>query len=121
MTYALEVLPYSLRAKGMSIYMFTLMSAITFNILVNPIALEAIAWKYYFVFLTVLAVSFVAMYFVFPETSSRLLEDVAVIFDGEDALTAPEVHLDNEERNDSRNEKDIKEAIGHNELKASPV
>lgn len=68
-----------MRTKGLSVYIFTLMSAIAFNIFVNPIALEAIAWKYYFVFLGVLMVAIGIIYFFFPETKGLMLEEVAVV------------------------------------------
>lgn len=61
------------------------MAAIFFNTFVNSIALEAIAWKYYFVFIAVLAVMIVTVYFVYPETRGYTLEQIAVIFDGEDS------------------------------------
>lgn len=53
-----------------------------FNIFVNPIALEAIAWKYYLVFIAVLLLFGVTAYFVYPETKGYTLEQVAIIFDG---------------------------------------
>lgn len=85
LAYPLEILPFSLRSKGMAILMFCSMGSLCFNVYVNPIALTAIAWKYYFVFLAVLLVAIVCIYFVFPETKGLFLEEIAVIFDGEDA------------------------------------
>ena len=46
-SYTLEILPYSLRAKGFNVFNFTISVALIFNQYVNPIALKAIAWKYY--------------------------------------------------------------------------
>jgi hypothetical protein len=53
-----------------------------FNIFVNPIALEAIAWKYYLIFVAVLLLFGVSAYFLYPETKGYTLEQIAVIFDG---------------------------------------
>jgi hypothetical protein len=66
-----------------------------FNIFVNPIALEAIAWKYYLVFIAVLLLFGVTAYFLYPETKGYTLEQVAIIFDGptrlvDDIETEPE-------------------------------
>ena len=47
MSYTLEILPYSLRAKGFNVFNFTISVALIFNQYVNPIALENISWKYY--------------------------------------------------------------------------
>lgn len=57
-----------------------------FNTFVNPIALEAIEWRYYIVFLVVLLVFGVTAFFFYPETKGYSLEQVAVIFDGPDAV-----------------------------------
>jgi MFS family permease len=46
-SYTLEILPYSLRAKGFTIFNLVISLALIFNQYVNPIALRAIGWKYY--------------------------------------------------------------------------
>jgi H+/Cl- antiporter ClcA len=56
--------------------------AIFINTFVNPIALEAIHWKYYIVFIIILALLFITVYFFYPETRGHTLEQMAVIFDG---------------------------------------
>jgi MFS family permease len=45
-TYNLEILPYGLRAKGTTIASLTILIALFFNQFVNPIALDAIEWRY---------------------------------------------------------------------------
>lgn len=57
-----------------------------FNGFVNPIALEAINWKYYIVFVALLATWFVVIWFLFPETAGRTLEEVSEVFDGIDIV-----------------------------------
>jgi MFS family permease len=47
--YLTEILPYNLRAKGIAISQFTGKLVLIYNGFVNPIAMEAIAWKYYIV------------------------------------------------------------------------
>jgi sugar porter (SP) family MFS transporter len=50
--YSVEILPYSLRAKGMC-YMFAMVDiALFFNTYINPIALDHIGWKYYIVYVS---------------------------------------------------------------------
>lgn len=50
--YTVEILPFSIRAKGMC-YMFAFVDiALFFNTYVNPIALEKIGWKYYIVYVS---------------------------------------------------------------------
>ncbi|KAI5306314.1 hypothetical protein KEM56_001444 [Ascosphaera pollenicola] len=56
-----------------------------FNTYVNPIGLDAIDWKYYFVYVAWIIVEFVVVYFLFIETKGPSLEQIAVLFDGKDA------------------------------------
>jgi cyanate permease len=58
--------------------------SIIFNTFVNPIALEAIGWKYYIVFLACLTMYGIIIWFFYPETRGYSLEQIAIIFDGED-------------------------------------
>ena len=59
-----------------------------FYSVVNPIALDSIAWKYYIVFVVVLIIYGVTVWFAFPETKGYSLEQMAVVFDG-DAAEVP--------------------------------
>lgn len=49
----------------------------------NPVAMEAIGWKYYIVYCCVIFVELWIIYFLFPETRGRTLEEVAEIFDND--------------------------------------
>ena len=84
--YVTEVLPTHLRAKGTNIMQIAGTCALIFNGYANPVAMEAIAWKYYIVYICVIAVEIVLVYFWFPETKGRSLEEIAFIFDGEAAV-----------------------------------
>lgn len=64
--------------------------ATIFNVFVNPIALGAIGWKYYLVFVAMLVVILITVYRFYPETKGFSLEEVAVIFDGERARVISE-------------------------------
>jgi len=83
--YPCEIWPYTLRTKGITVTWVTAISAIFFNTFVNPIALEAIGWKYYIVFVVVLIIFCITAYLFYPETRGHSLEQMALIFDGEDA------------------------------------
>lgn len=87
LAYPIEILPYTLRSKGVSILLFCTLTATMLNTFINPIALEALEWKYYFVFLAIIAIITVIMYFYYPETQGHSLEEIAVIFDGPAAKT----------------------------------
>ncbi|KAF7291133.1 Lactose permease [Mycena indigotica] len=84
-TYTLEILPYKLRAKGFNIFNFTISLALIFNQYVNPIAFDALSWKYYIVYCAWLVCETIFLYFFVIETKNRTLEETAALFDGEDA------------------------------------
>ncbi|KAH0835887.1 hexose transporter [Lanmaoa asiatica] len=85
-SYTVEILPFNLRAKGLCIFNFIVSLALIFNQYVNPIALDALGWKYYLVYVCWLACEFVFLWFFIVETKNRTLEETAALFDGEDAI-----------------------------------
>ena len=86
--YPCEIWPYRLRSRGLTVAFVSTVLAIFFNTFINPIALAAIGWKYYVVFVVVLIFFGVTAFFAYPETRGHSLEQMAVIFDGEDAEVA---------------------------------
>ncbi|KAJ7128534.1 general substrate transporter [Mycena epipterygia] len=81
-TYALEILPYNIRAKGFNVFNITISVALIFNQYVNPIALAVLNWKYYVVYCVWLVCECVFLYFYLVETKNHTLEETAAIFDG---------------------------------------
>lgn len=47
--------------------------------------MDAIHWRFYFVYIATLAAMIPTIYFLFPETKGRTLEEIAMVFDGPDA------------------------------------
>ncbi|RDW80351.1 hypothetical protein BP5796_05049 [Coleophoma crateriformis] len=88
-SYPAEIWQYQLRSRGIAVTFTSTMLALFFNLFVNPIALNAIAWKYYIVYVAILVLICFTAWFCFPETRGRSLEEIAVLFDGEDANVAP--------------------------------
>ncbi|KZT23674.1 hexose transporter [Neolentinus lepideus HHB14362 ss-1] len=84
-SYTVEILPYALRAKGFNIFNFVISCALIFNQYVNPIALDALHWKYYIVYVCWIAFELVFLYFFVVETKNLTLEETAALFDGEHA------------------------------------
>lgn len=54
---------------------------------VSPVAFENIGWKFYMVFVSCCVVAAVIMYFTYPDTLNKPLEEVAKLF-GDDDLVA---------------------------------
>ena len=80
--YPVEILPYKLRSRGLSVTLTTIFGAGFFNQYVNPIALEKLHWRFYFVYIGCLIAFIFIIWFLFPETKGRSLEEIAEVFDG---------------------------------------
>lgn len=48
--------------------------------MVTPVALETIGWKYYLVFMTISFLILPVIYFAYPETMGRSLEELEMMF-----------------------------------------
>ncbi|TVY23076.1 Lactose permease [Lachnellula hyalina] len=84
--YAVEILPYRLRAKGLTLMFLAIDLALFFNSYVNPVALDALNWKYYIVYDVWLFVELLTVYFFYIETRNTPLEEIVKFFDGEAAI-----------------------------------
>ncbi|KAF5027833.1 hypothetical protein F66182_60 [Fusarium sp. NRRL 66182] len=94
-SYPAEIWSYQLRARGIAVTQLATYAAIFFNTFVNPIALDAIGWKYYIVFAVILVVVTLTIFFFYPETKGHSLEEMAEIFDKDQAgFTGREVTKD---------------------------
>ncbi len=80
--YTVEIFPYSLRGRGMSInYVATYLGLISGQF-IHPVAMQDIGWRYYIVFCAILFFLVIGIYLWLPETKGRTLEEIAEIFDG---------------------------------------
>ncbi|KAG8912295.1 hypothetical protein FRC00_004838, partial [Tulasnella sp. 408] len=92
--YAVEILPFHIRAKGFAVLSITINFALIFNQYVTPVALDRIGWKYYLFYVGFLAFELGFIFLYLWETRGRTLEQTAVLFDGEptaDALFVEEL------------------------------
>lgn len=74
--YLIELFPFYVRTKGVSWFQLFGKGAGFFSTFVNPIALEAIEWRYLLVFVVWLVFEIMFIYFLFPETHNRTLEEL---------------------------------------------
>jgi sugar porter (SP) family MFS transporter len=92
--YAIEILPYKLRAKGLMIMNLTVQAALTLNIYANPLAFDNFVghtWKFYLIYTCWIFLELVFVYFMYVETRGPTLEELAKVIDGDEAEVA---HLD---------------------------
>ncbi|THH06220.1 hypothetical protein EW146_g9685 [Bondarzewia mesenterica] len=77
-----QFLPFAIRAKGFVVFNFAVSLSLIFNQYVNPVALNALGWKYYIVYACWLAFEAVFVFLFIIETKNRTLEETAALFDG---------------------------------------
>lgn len=85
-SYSSEILPYRLRAKGLTLMWLCVDLSLWFNQYVNPIALEKIGWKYYLVYCVWLVFELLVVWKFYIETKDTPLEEIAKHFDGQKAV-----------------------------------
>ncbi|OLN83421.1 Lactose permease 11 [Colletotrichum chlorophyti] len=82
LSYPVEIFPYTLRGRGLSMSLGSTFIGLIIGQFVNPIGMANLGWKYYIVFCCILAVLLVVIWLLFPETKGRTLEQIAEVFEG---------------------------------------
>ncbi|KAK7228119.1 hypothetical protein V2G26_000289 [Clonostachys chloroleuca] len=94
-SYALEILPFHLRAKGMMIMNITVQAILALGNQTNKLAWDNMPnhWNFLLFYTIWDLCELVFVYFFYVETKGPTLEEIARIFDGDDAAT----HIDFEQ------------------------
>ncbi|CAJ2503396.1 Uu.00g107900.m01.CDS01 [Anthostomella pinea] len=90
-TFMVELWPYAERSRGIAFFQLFGRLAGFFTTFVNPIGLKNASWKYLISYCCFLAFEIVFVYFLFPETFGRTLEELAFLFEDK-ALADEAVH-----------------------------
>ncbi|KAF2183492.1 general substrate transporter [Zopfia rhizophila CBS 207.26] len=93
-TYMVEIFPFQQRAKGIAFEQLTVRLANFFNTYVNPIAMNSIKWKYYIFYCVWMLVEISTVWFFFPETHNRTLEELSFMFEGKEKQMQVEKGVD---------------------------
>jgi len=90
--YTVEILPFKLRAKGLMIMNVAVQVALVINNQVNPIPMDGVwkgqEWKLYSVYTAWIFCELIFVWFMYIETRGPTLEEIAIIFDGNNAQVA---------------------------------
>lgn len=78
--YVAEIFPNHLRSQGIALGLSSFYLASEITLVGAPIALEAIGWRFYLVLIIPSCVYIVLIYFLFPETKCRTLEEIGTLF-----------------------------------------
>ena len=88
--YTVEILPFKIRAKGLMIMNLFIQIALTINQYVNPYGFQYLkpTWKFYTIYAVWIFLELIFVTVFYVETKGPTLEEIAKIFDGEDAEVA---------------------------------
>lgn len=88
-TFLVELFPYAMRARGITVFQFFGKAAQFFGTNVNPVGLDpvsGIGWKFLIVYSVWILIEGILIYFLWPETSGRTLEELAFLFEDEERV-----------------------------------
>ncbi|OBT92298.1 hypothetical protein VE01_09520 [Pseudogymnoascus verrucosus] len=109
--YALEVLPFHLRAKGMMIMNITVQAILALSNQTNLLAWDNLPnhWNFMLFYTLWDTCELVFVYFFYVETNGPTLEQICKIFDGDDAAAHIDLHQVEKEIAQQHHEDDIVE------------
>ncbi|GAB1312574.1 Major facilitator superfamily (MFS) profile domain-containing protein [Madurella fahalii] len=80
-TYLVELWPYAERSRGIVIFQLFSRCAEFLTTFINPIGMANIGWRYFITFCCFLAFEVIFVYFYFPETVGKTLEEATFLFE----------------------------------------
>ncbi|KAE8442415.1 hypothetical protein EG329_003373 [Mollisiaceae sp. DMI_Dod_QoI] len=105
-TYLIELFPYSQRTRGIGIEQIFGKIGGFFSNNVNPVALDALDWKFLAIYCGWIAFEFMFIYFMYPETAGRTLEELAFLFEDKEladqAVVAVEKQIHHEDMGEEK-------------------
>jgi len=93
-SYPAEVQTYSMRSKGLLVWNSVTQFEGAYVVWVDAIALNAIGYKYYIVYMPLVIIQWILAYMYMVETKGYTLEEIAQAFDGSTAELLPSRHAE---------------------------
>lgn len=112
-TFLIELFPYHVRTRGIGVEQVWGKIALFFSNNVNPIALNAIGWKFMAIYCGWIAFEFLFIFFMYPETHGRTLEELAFLFEDKQLADQAVLAVEKEIHQDAFDP--MKEAAVHTE------
>lgn len=82
--YVAEIFPNHLRSQGVALGLSSFYLGSEVTLVAAPVALNTVGWKFYLVLIIPSFLYIIAIYYLFPETKGRTLEEIGALF-GDDA------------------------------------
>jgi hypothetical protein len=79
--YLPELFPYQIRTRGASVFQWFSRAALFLNTFVNPTGMQKAGWKYLTSYCVFIAFEVVFIYFLFPETVNKSIEELAFLYE----------------------------------------
>ncbi|KAI1389668.1 general substrate transporter [Hypoxylon trugodes] len=118
-TYLVEIFPYAMRARGISIFQFFGKAAQFFGTNVNPVGLDpvnGIGWKFLIVYCCWIAVEAFLIWYLWPETSGRTLEELTFLFEDEDRAHAATEAVEKTIHHDVKHQEEASETTSKDQV-----
>jgi sugar porter (SP) family MFS transporter len=90
-TYPLETVTTKQRGFFFAFTYFAISSSAFIISYINPVGIENMSWRYYILQVVFNLIMFFIIYFTFVETKGLTLEEIAILFDGEEAFNEASV------------------------------
>jgi predicted MFS family arabinose efflux permease len=78
--YSSEIYPTNIRSRGVALATFTYFTACITFVTPGATAISNIGYKYFVIFACLSVVSIIVIYFMYPETKGKSLEELAELF-----------------------------------------
>ncbi|KAG9247470.1 general substrate transporter [Calycina marina] len=101
-TYLIGLFSYAERTRGLAFFQFFGQGATFFATFVNPIRLANISWRWLIVYCAWVEFEIVVIYFFFPQTYNRTLEELSFLFEGQDMANKQVVAVEKQIHSDLR-------------------
>lgn len=94
--YSSEFFPTHLRAKGMTLQATTAAWTSILWAQASPTAIKNIGWRYFLIFISLTTCCGVVIYFYYPDTRGKSLEEIAALFGDDDLVVVyrRDIHLE---------------------------
>ncbi|KAN0092036.1 sugar transporter-like protein [Hyaloscypha variabilis] len=122
-TFLIELFPYHVRTRGIGVEQVWGKIGLFFSNNVNPIALDAIGWKFMAIYCGWIAFEWLFIFFMYPETYGRTLEELAFLFEDKELADQAVLAVEKEIHADAYMKTDVAhtEEVGEKQVPVTTV